>query len=430
MKKVFERISFWEKNPCPYVWTTSSQGTYHQKSYADFAQEHGFEPNETTFQVPKDEIPILKAIIEHRTLPDNQSATITATFTKPHDKLYLTPMAKPLDDRKIESFGYGIVYNPAETKPINPGTMVSNYSGELDNLAIDKTKDYLFTITESVQINSKNKGNLSRFFAHLPENLELLFFVMPQEIRKSIAKANLRTQECYHAGKAALAIVANQSISPGEVMGFDYSIDYFLKRGTLPVYYNKKGLALDMSRVTFDKRRYLIFSIFNNQLWLYQQVSNPQKEWNNVMSLINASMTKSNQPGCKYFDLEDEFKEIYPKLEKIYFEDKFADELAMNGFGNKRIYIQMLSQLKEILFFNPNNLNTAKIIDNLFLQKFENFPLVHPMAKTHTLNLSNPKQISTRASKPSESGIFSSKAAAANDDEQNIMSNTVKKGNV
>lgn len=409
MKAVLEKIKKWQASKVATVWvadkTPREGATYKEMNYEEFAKAHNFAPIETMVPFPDTELNFIIAT--------PKTVSIKACFNTPHNKLYIGPMDQPMGIEPAQGLGYGVYYCPSAGQPIQPGTMVSHYAGEL---IYDESRlyDYEFMMSPSVRINAESAGNLSRFLGHLPAPGELKYFVMPKTIRASIATANLEIQPYAYNRQGALAVVANKTIEPADVMGYSYNLEYFLNRGTLPVYYDKKGMPLDLSKVTFDKRRYVINCVFINQINYFNQLTTSGKEfkpeWISLAKEIVSAVNSFEFSDGHYFDMEKNYKQIYPKLKKAYCDHGLANAFAEVSSLSIPFSKELLDDLETMLFFDPDNSseNSKAIsrVDYYFNNRFSKFPQDHPNARSHTLNLSRRKLTTPEGPLVSSNGIF------------------------
>lgn len=208
--------------------------------------------------------------------------------------------------------GHGVRLHP-NAREIDKGQWVSIYAGEKKYYPGD---DYCLT-----GISAKKRGNMGRFFSHLPTNFDLLAYEIDESVnRDEIATANLFVKYLDEK-KEIPALVSLSKINGGEVMGFSYGKNYWSARNIEPKLLTKSGTVLSDNLYTTKNPM---------RLKLYEAAECL------VMMLIEMSEKNEIQYDlmqCKSF--EEVYERIYSLIIEGY--QNAADEVRQN------VYISLLT---------------------------------------------------------------------------------------
>jgi len=135
-----------------------------------------------------------------------------------------------------DEVGYGVKLNPY-AQPLKQGEFVTVYAGEQKNYTNDRYKLKGFS--------AKERGNMGRFFSHLPTRFQLLQYEFDSSVNvNEVATANLYVGDLGNKNNYPV-LCANADIKPGEVMGFSYGYDYWSACNVEPKLFTMSGEIID-----------------------------------------------------------------------------------------------------------------------------------------------------------------------------------------
>jgi len=190
----------------------------------------------------KDSPAIMQDIKSMPSIPPQQFQRIVQQIKEYSFKLVLTKMGK---------YGHG-VFSCAD---IPANTYIASYSGQvmlLDN--INESGTYCMRVEGNSIINSRNIGNIGRFFQHLPSAsneadvlaIDEYTFKSPH-IQKEIATANIKIQGFNYKNHLFVLTLTTCPIAKGDIIGFDYGSKYWQRIAITPVLFFKNGQVLEQS---------------------------------------------------------------------------------------------------------------------------------------------------------------------------------------
>lgn len=167
-----------------------------------------------------------------------------------------------------DQVGWGIM----ACEPIKKGSFLAMYAGELLLVEVNNPNQpdasYLLKLNESengrwlLQVDAKNKGNLGRFYQHLPELVEndpntsdIVFEdyqFASENIRATVATANIRIHAGLYDRQYLPVIKTTRDIQKGEIIGYDYG-HYWRSQKMHPVLFHKNGNIVDSQHYQLRK---------------------------------------------------------------------------------------------------------------------------------------------------------------------------------
>ncbi|MBP9722212.1 MAG: hypothetical protein KBD64_03520, partial [Gammaproteobacteria bacterium] len=136
---------------------------------------------------------------------------------------------------------------------IPAGTDIAAYTGMIGEVSKSTSTQqslYALQVDKDCCIDAAYAGNISRFFCHLPEAQDLASYNFSSvELRESVATSNAAhkvSMLSLSGGRVlpCLVLVAKRMIKAGEIIGFDYSLDYWRNLDKRPKFFANDGTIL------------------------------------------------------------------------------------------------------------------------------------------------------------------------------------------